>query len=648
MPPIESKTTEEWDAEIKQHSLHLKHDTQLFALEESIEAKIPRIAQDLFEHVVFPGAIKGAIYFNLAMAGEIAPEPLTATELNPANQFTVDSEYLSMVAFYRDKKAFLEDKLACCQKEMELRADGLVERKPKGTTYYVDFDNGHDVDNDGSTTVKSNGDGPWATLDKLGGTLAAGDVGIVRRGMIQAVSADLVFADDGTISSPITVQADFADSWGDDTVAGQLATLTFGSKTVTFAGDISGDIAAGMWIYETNEDNKKFAYEVADVSGGSNEIVTLYLPYKGAQAGAGKTIEIMPANPIWNIAAGNFQVNLDSDHYWKFQGLHFRGTDSNGVMEIDSTRYVELHDMIFEANGNADNGITANSGASDVLAGVCSKCRFYNYRTGLYSSNLPGMNGKPTMRDCYFDGNSVSGSSGIKLVHGINTIIDSEFENHTNGDLASSFGFAGMQCHYLLRNCILRSANEIDYFDDADNEFSVVGWEDVDQVEGKNEVMYSLMQSTTAAALESETTKVRAGGGTTSIKVTPCSNLNTALECARYLLFEYPIYAVKDVALTYTVYFSSDDDTDWDADPLATELWIEAEYWNHATNPARFIKKSTGVCNNFDADDTVWDTLTVTVTPLQTGVLYLRGYYCKTKEAGKSNIFYCDTKIGIA
>ncbi|GAG34074.1 unnamed protein product, partial [marine sediment metagenome] len=128
----------------------------------------------------------------------------------------------------------------------------------------------------------------------------------------------------------------------------------------------------------------------------------------------------------------------------------------------------------------------------------------------------------------------------------------------------------------------------------------------------------------------------------------PTTRLSTAHEWGKLLLFEYPIYAVKDVAKTYTAYFKSDVDTDWDADPLATELWIEAEYWGHATNKFRKTLKSTGVCNNFDADDTVWDELTVTVTPLITGVLYLRGYYCKTQEGGKSNIFFCDTVIGVA
>ena len=31
----------------------------------------------------------------------------------------------------------------------------------------------------------------------------------------------------------------------------------------------------------------------------------------------------MQSPPIWNTAAGVFQVNLDLDDYWKIQGIHF-------------------------------------------------------------------------------------------------------------------------------------------------------------------------------------------------------------------------------------------------------------------------------------------------------------------------------------
>ena len=650
MSPLELITLEEWDAEIKKHSLHLKFDSQLFFVEEMLEAKIPSVNRDLMEILFFPDAKKKEICENYIQAGEITNyfDLETPVPIPVKDKEKIDAEYVHEVEFYTNKLSWLKDKLTCCQKEMELRADKLVKRIPKGTPYFVDFDNGNDA-NDGTTAIKTNGDGPFATLQAYTAIATAGDICTVRRGMTQAVSADLAFANDGTLIAPITMEADFDDTdWGaggDETVAGETATLTFGSKTVTFADDISGDIAAGDLIYESTEDNREFAYEVASVTGGSNEIVTLYLPYKGAISGAGKTINIMPYNPRWNTAAGNFQVNLDGDHYWKFQGLHLRGTDTNGVFECDSVRWAEWHDCILEGNGAADYGIKS---PTDSIIGVMSKCRFYNYVTGIYASEF--IRELTSIRDCLLDGNNTVGSTGIRFARcGNELATDCEFKNHATGDVRIS-GTAGTGGGIpYFRNCLLSSATELVGFDDADNAIARAYTEDHDQVEGINK-RFSALDSAVGGtpAIQSEETEVRAGGGASSIKVTPLTNLSTNLECARILLFEYPIYAVKDVAKTYTAYLRSDDDTDWDADPTNTELWIEAEYWGHATNVHRKILKSTEVCNNFDADDTVWDTLTVTVTPLQTGVLYLRGYYCKTKEGGKSNIFFCDTVIGVA
>ncbi len=65
------------------------------------------------------------------------------------------------------------------------------------------------------------------------------------------------------------------------------------------------------------------------------------------------------------------------------------------------------------------------------------------------------------------------------------------------------------------------------------------------------------------------------------------------------------------------------------------------EYWGHASNNFRRIMKSTEVIDmNGLADYT--ESLSVTVGPAQAGVLYLRGYYAKTKESGKANTFFWD------
>ena len=46
--------------------------------------------------------------------------------------------------------------------------------------YYVDFDNGNDTTNDGTSAAKTNGDGPWKTIAKAFATLTAGQTCAVR------------------------------------------------------------------------------------------------------------------------------------------------------------------------------------------------------------------------------------------------------------------------------------------------------------------------------------------------------------------------------------------------------------------------------------------------------------------------------------
>ena len=299
----------EWDEAIREQSLHLKWDKQLAEMLISHQAKLPRVEKDLYWLNRFPDFKRKELWEEVLI--------LEAKGLSHLSDVEVEEELQSEISFYQEKVDKLKLINQLIQKEQKFRKDSKVKRKPIGTTYYIDFDNGDDTLNDGSTPTKTNGDGPWATLDKFcANARSAGDKAIVRRGMIQTVSADLTFTSDGTIVAPIIIEADFDDDWSDkvDLSGTGTATLAFGSKTVTFSADISGVIAAHDWIYASGDDQREFAYEVKTVS---TVTVTLYLPYKGGQAGSGKTMYNIKAAPIWNTVAGDYEVNLDQDDYWK-------------------------------------------------------------------------------------------------------------------------------------------------------------------------------------------------------------------------------------------------------------------------------------------------------------------------------------------
>lgn len=465
---------------------------------------------------------------------------------------------------------------------------------------------------------------------------SAGDKLIIRRGSATTIDdgTDCNFTSDGSIANPIIIESDYDNEWNDrvDLSGVATATLTFGSKTVTFSADISGSLAAGDWIYVSGDDNRLYAYEVASVV---TTTVTLYTPYKGAQAGSGKTVYNMQNAPFWNTAAGDFQWNIDTDDYWKFQGLHIRGTDAQGNCEIDSSFGHQFNDCIFQGNGSSDFGVTHTD---DNFYTILKKCRFLDHDASGFSIYFAGTDvyGTGEIYDCLVDdtgsGNAaLTGSLSRTQAHVNMKIFDSELIGTTA--LTPSNAGSIMQ----LRNVIL-TGTEISSSTTVPLG-AKLGLEDHDGVVGDNR-FHTLgpASNINAAILQSETTTIRSGGSNKSIKVIPTANITSIWEFNFLTIFEIPIYATTDQK-TYTVYMRPNTTGEWSVDPTASELYLEAEYWGHASNNHRAKKRSTETIDMNGS--TSWQTLTVTVQPSQAGVLYLRLVYKKTKEAG-ANVFFVD------
>lgn len=608
------------EARVQKHSFHIKFDYQLEAMLVLHTSKLNHLREPGGDLEKYTQDADGMV----AVRWEIKEQ---FPDLSPAER---GQEFFDQQAYYIWKDVMLQEVIDTIPIEQDARAQGIVNRNPLGTTYYVDGDAGNNG-SDGLTTGNA-----WLDIDQFTeNARSAGDICIVRRATTIDNASDLLFTSDGTIGNPIIIKADNDNAFSDDVdlSATATATLTFGSKTITFSADISGVLSAGDWIYAASDDSDDFAYEVLSVS---TVTVTLYIPYKGAQAGAGKTMTNMLANPIWNTASGNFQWNFDVDYAWQVRGIHIRGTDVNGNVELDGCLGHEFFDCIFEGNGSSDKGINSNDDGSIIYV---SKCRFFNHdnshRIGGAASALA------VFRDCLFDGNSVSFSQFVTQNNwGKDTCIDCEFMNFGSEDINMS-ATQGIQEIYL-RNCVMDGATEISV--DIGLGGGRVFVEDHDNTLNDTRYFSRHAVADTTPMYQSETTKVRSGGGAITLKVTPGAGLGTNV-LGRQLLFEYPIYATTD-SKTYTVYFASNATTDWTANPTASELFIELEYWAHSTNKSRSITKSTGSID-FTTDTDFDQTLTVTVAPSQTGVAFLRCYYGKAKESGKSNVFFCDPRIEI-
>lgn len=638
---IENKTLQEWiDEEFESQNLY--YTWKLAKLNQSVE----RIAKEIELRATGVLEVKEEKLLGTLPEGSTIRKPLGTTYyIDPTNgtdtfagtriDSTVDStadtthfvdnaltgadDYLNGSYFYnvtRGLGSLITDFVAASD---EVTLGTAITGMTAGDTYYI---------------LNS-----WLDLDQFTeNARSAGDKVIIRRGAVQCDDGtDLTFTSDGTILAPIVIEADFDNLWRDqvDLSATATATITFGSKTVTYSSDISGVLAAGDWIYASGDSNKEFAYEVASVS---TVTATLYLPYKGAQAGSGKTTYNMQNNPIWNTAAGDFQWNFDTDDYWKVQGLHVRGTDSNGNVELDSSSGHVFLDCIFE--GNNSSGDFAIVPTDDTYNFIVDKCRS-NGSGAFLKMNATDTYGEALIQNSYNNGPGTGVNSGFLGITGGSsatglakiTIIECTNEDSLNNLNVTSPGY------YLIRNMVLNGGGATNIVTATSPIGMNLLFEDYNGVLGDSRAHLIAPGSDINATLfQSETTTVRSGGSNKSIKVTPTTNIANIWDFHRLKIFDIPIYASTS-SKTYTVYFKTNDTANWTADPTAAELWIELEAWGHASNNFRKITKSTGTIDFNGSTD--WQSLTVTVAPAQAGVAYLRCWYAKTKET-PSNVFYVD------
>src|SRR3990167_2012053 len=146
---------------------------------------------------------------------------------------------MDMVAFKdmcRQKIERLKDKYATVMKELELRKLGAVQRNPIGTTYYIDFNAGDDL-NDGITTIT-----PWKSLQQYTSVTVRtpGDIAYVRAGTIHTTTTVIAFDEDGLESNYISIIG--ADATDDPWVDGSNVQPSVIFATTTANINLSGDL----------------------------------------------------------------------------------------------------------------------------------------------------------------------------------------------------------------------------------------------------------------------------------------------------------------------------------------------------------------------------------------------------------------------
>lgn len=554
---------------------------------------------------------------------------------NTAGYDTSD-EYREFLISDIEKFYRLDRIIQLISKEIQFREASTYSRTPVGTTYYIDADNGNDT-NDGLGIGTA-----WATFSKfLASARSAGDVAIARRGMTANYGTGTVgISSDGNRENPIVLEADFDDAWGDFSNSAQTFTPVLGSKTMEASATITG-ISAGDWIYNTTDgdDPRLFAYEVASVSGTT---LTLRLPFKGS-AGSGKTLKVMPDAPQLGAGGSSDVLSFSGDTWWRVQGIHIYGDQVAGQIYLNSSvRGITIRDCILQGGNSSCDGITFQANAYGKI-----------YKTYIYDYTVTGVElaqntNHVVLQDCLISGGTVGAtrkSIGGQTYGGYVIAEDCEFTDNNLADV--HFTINSTRAWVYLRNCNFSATTEVNYDVDAGGDPTIIFSEDHNQVKGDNRVYSSAGSASDTPLIQSETTTVRAGGSSTSVKVTPGTYISDDACCLIGLLGEndqlfdgyIPVYA-DTTSRTYTFYFKTGATTDWTANPTASELFIEARYWGHASNVQRIPVRSTGTVNFTSSTD--WQSIALTVQPAQTGLIYMRVVYGKTKESSKSNVFYFD------
>lgn len=610
------------------HSLHLKHDAQLAAMHVSHDTKRARMAAKRLQAFTYPDSIR----WPLIEAGK--------------GQAKADAAVVRAQLTSDAKVTQLLDIVAAIESEIAFRDAGLVERDPLGTKFFIDADAGNNG-NDGLTVGNA-----WADFHEFTqNARAAGDRAVARRGTVATyddASANLTFTSDGDIGDPIVLEADYDDDFGDevDLSATATATLVIGSTTVLFTATVAAVLSIGDWIYALGDNNRLYAYEVANVV---TTTVTLFRPYKGGQTGSGVTMFNMQANPKWDDIADNFVLwNMFGDNFWLFRGVSIAGESGTGQLLLDTSTGISCWDTtIGDSRVTASISIYMNSDGNEF---TLNKCRLFNYVEGITTASSDAAFVNMVVRDTLFDGDNVANSRGIRLAQWCTgTVIESDFQNHATGDIdCLAVGNGSNGALLLMRNCNLTSATPVNAHDAAGARTVRILIEDYNNVLGDNRQLTHLSSAEGVPTIQSETGTTRAGGGDVSIKVTPSDKLGAVEGYPHGLLtlFERAIDLPAE-AKTLTVFFASDNIGEWTVGPTASELYVEVEYWGHATNDVRIIERSTGTVD-FTTDTDFDQSLAVTMTPAQAGLAIFRVLYGKPKEVADANIFYVDPQVVIS
>lgn len=348
-----------------------------------------------------------------------------------------------------------------------------------------------------------------------------------------------------------------------------------------------------------------------DEDGSADERISL----KGVDSVDDPWTDGSDVHVIFDFSDTAFQCTPKSDHFWSFENIDgIQSSNTSGFMYFQDANGGLLVDCVFRDNGGA--GVRCHESYTSI-----EDCEFYsNTNRGLYLTGSP-----VTVKRSNFNGGAAGTSYGIAMTSTSTVDIeDCTFGVDTAHDISSiNPGSAGVQV--AARRCLF--SDSVEFSPSSLSRGSSLKSEDHNQVEGAHKTFF--FEGTT----EKETTEVRPGGAASSIKITPDSDIGlyAPILCMKWEEQAVPAsIQTRGVAIKVT--------TNPGSYPANTELYLEAEYYDHATNDTVATVVSTAVLS---ANDT-WTWFPVSFTPAQAQKVRYR-VYLKTQENAES--YYIDNQL---
>ena len=304
--------------------------------------------------------------------------------------------------------------------------------------------------------------------------------------------------------------------------------------------------------------------------------------------------------PIRNYnGGGNTYWRLLTDHYWKTDRMEIvNGNRGNATLYVESSYSAYFKDCVIRDTA-ADTGLFC----SDYPDATFEGCEFYN---NLGNNAQLGNYSNVKFLSCVFNGGGSTTDYGIYAIrNSYFEAIDCSFGQTTSHDTEDIYVAIGAKGK--IRNCALDKAVNVNGFS------SYILSEDDDATYGAGLLTFY------NGTIE-KTTGTKTGSASFSLEYTPnafCGVNNPLTPNARSII-EYPfiIQCTSGVSKTVTVQIRAKGT--WGTYPVASELFLEFWYLDHAVNATRTKVVSTDVLSH--ASD--WVSFTVTFTPLQDGLAY--------------------------